>query len=93
MQQVNKPESVLLKKTIKRTRNPLETFLETSRPQQLNHHSSHAVSTWCVSVTYLHKVVDGFEVCQVVVGHVHTDAEVEASVAPVNDLEVPELWE
>lgn len=37
--------------------------------------------------------MDGFEVCQVVVGHVDTDAEVETSVAPVNDLKVPELWE
>lgn len=41
--------------------------------------------------THLHEVVDGLQVGQVVVVHVHADAEVEAGVASVNDLEVPEL--
>lgn len=40
---------------------------------------------------HLHKVVDGLQVRQVVVVDVHADAEVEASIASVNDLEVPEL--
>lgn len=40
---------------------------------------------------HLHKVVDGLQVGQVVVVDIHTDAEVEAGVASVNDLEVPEL--
>lgn len=42
--------------------------------------------------THLHEVVDGLQVGQVVVIDVHADAEVEASVASVNDLKVPELW-
>lgn len=41
--------------------------------------------------THLHEVVDGLQVGQVVVVDVHADAEVEAGVASVNDLEVPEL--
>lgn len=41
---------------------------------------------------HLHEVVDGLQVGQVVVVDVHADAEVEAGVASVNDLEVPELW-
>lgn len=41
--------------------------------------------------THLHEVVDGLQIRQVVVVDVHTDAEVEAGVASVNDLEVPEL--
>ena len=36
--------------------------------------------------------MDGFQVGQVVVVDIHADAEVEAGVASVNDLEVPELW-
>ena len=43
------------------------------------------------SVSYLYKVVDSLEVCQVVISHVHTNAEVQTSITPVNDLEVPEL--
>lgn len=42
-------------------------------------------------VCYLYKVVDSLEVCQVVIGHVHTNAKVQASITPVDDLEVPEL--
>jgi len=44
-----------------------------------------------VLVEHLHKVVDGLEVVQVVVAHVHTDAKVEAGVPPVDDLEVSKL--
>lgn len=43
-------------------------------------------------VTYFHEVMDGLEIGQIVVVDVHADAEVEASVASVDDLEVPELW-
>lgn len=42
-------------------------------------------------VSYLYKVVDSLEVCQIVIRHVHTNAEVQTSITPVNDLEVPEL--
>lgn len=44
-----------------------------------------------VSVIYLHKVVNALQVCQVVVCHIHTDTEVQTSIAPIDDLEVPEL--
>lgn len=43
-------------------------------------------------VIYLDKVVDSFKVCQVVVGHVHANTEVQTSVTSVDDLEVSELW-
>lgn len=43
-------------------------------------------------VTHFHEVMDGLEIGQIVVVDVHADAEVEASVASVDDLEVPELW-
>lgn len=36
--------------------------------------------------------MDGLKIGQIVVVDVNADAEVEASVAPVDDLEVPELW-
>lgn len=41
--------------------------------------------------TYLHEVVDGLQVGQVIVIDVHADAEVEACIASVDDLKVPEL--
>lgn len=40
---------------------------------------------------YLDEVVNGLQVSQVIVGHIHTNAEVEAGVPPVNDFEVSEL--
>ncbi len=43
--------------------------------------------------SYLDEVVNGFQVEQVVVGHVDADAEVESRVASVNDLVVAELHE
>lgn len=43
-------------------------------------------------LTHLYEVVDGLEIGQIVVVDVHADAEVEASIASVDDLEVPELW-
>lgn len=43
-------------------------------------------------VRYLYKVVDSLEVCQIVISHVHTNAEVKTSITPVDDLKVPELW-
>lgn len=48
-----------------------------------------------VLVEHLDKVVDRLQVAQVVVVHVHADAEVQPSVAAVDYLEVPELklWE
>jgi len=45
-----------------------------------------------MSKIYLNKVVNSFQVSQVIVCHIHTDAEVQAGVPPVNDLEVSELW-
>lgn len=42
--------------------------------------------------THLHKVVDGLQIGQVVVIDIHADAEVQASIASVDDLKVPELW-
>lgn len=45
--------------------------------------------TTCVN--YLHKVVNSFKVRQVVVGHVHANTEVQASITSVDDFEVPEL--
>lgn len=44
-------------------------------------------------VTYLYEVVDSLEVRQVVISHIHTDTEVQASITTVNNLEVPELCE
>lgn len=46
-----------------------------------------------MSFNYLYKVVNSLQVRQVVISHVHTNAEIQPSVTPVNDLEVPELWE
>lgn len=43
-------------------------------------------------LTHFYEVVDGLKIGQIVVVDVNADAEVEASVAPVDDLEVPELW-
>jgi hypothetical protein len=43
-------------------------------------------------LTHFYEVVDGLEIGQIVVVDIHADAEVEASVASVDDLEVPELW-
>ena len=42
-------------------------------------------------ITYLYKVVDGFQVEQVVITNINTEAEVEACVAAVHNLEVAEL--
>lgn len=42
--------------------------------------------------THLHEVVDRLQIGQIVVVDVHADAEVEAGIASVNDLKVPELW-
>jgi hypothetical protein len=43
--------------------------------------------------TDLDKIMNGLEVEEVVVGHVDTDAEVEAGVTSVDDLVVSELDE
>lgn len=75
-------------------RNHQQTFLKMIGPWEPNHHSWLAKSLHHVlCVSYLHEVVDSLEVCQVVIGHVHTNAEVQTSITPVNDLEVSELWE
>lgn len=42
-------------------------------------------------VCYLDKVVNAFQVRQVVVCHIHANTEVQAGIAPVDDLEVSEL--
>jgi len=42
-------------------------------------------------IGHLHEVVNGLEVEEVVVWDVDTDAEVEAGVAPIDDLVVPKL--
>jgi hypothetical protein len=39
----------------------------------------------------LNKVVDGLQVVEIVVINIHTDAEVETSIAPVDNLEVSKL--
>ena len=44
-----------------------------------------------VLVEDLNKVVNGLEIIEVIVIHVDTDAEVQSSVAPVDNLKVPEL--
>lgn len=44
-----------------------------------------------VFVEHFDKVVNGFEIAQVVIIHVHTDAEIQASIAAINDFEVAEL--
>lgn len=46
-----------------------------------------------VFVENFHKIVNRFKITQVVIVHVHTDAEVETSVATINDFEVAELEE
>lgn len=42
-------------------------------------------------ITYLYKVVNGFQVEQVVVTNINTEAEVEPCIAAVHYLEVAEL--
>lgn len=44
-----------------------------------------------VLVEHLDKVVDGLQVAQVVVVHVHADAKIQPSVPPIDYLKVPEL--
>lgn len=44
-----------------------------------------------VLVENLHEVVNGFEIAQVVIVHVDTDAEVETSIATINNFEIAEL--
>lgn len=41
--------------------------------------------------SYLDEVVDPLEVCQVVIGHIYTNTEVQTGITPVDDLEVSEL--
>lgn len=53
---------------------------------------SNRLSNISACIIYLDKVVDPFKVRQVVVGHVHANAEVQTSITSVDDLEVPELW-
>jgi len=44
-----------------------------------------------VFVQNLYKIMDSFQVKQVVVGHINTNAEIEASVSPIYDLEISEF--
>lgn len=44
-----------------------------------------------VFVQHFHEIVNGFEITQVVIVDVYTDAEIQASVAAINDFEVAEL--
>lgn len=46
-----------------------------------------------VFVQHLHKVVDRFQVTEIVIIHVNANAEVKTSISSVDDLKVPELWE
>ena len=43
------------------------------------------------AISYLHKVMDALQVGQVIICDIHTDAEVQACIPPVDDLEIPEL--
>lgn len=44
-----------------------------------------------VFVEDFHEIVNGFEITQVVIVHVDTDAEVETSIATINNFEIAEL--
>jgi hypothetical protein len=44
-----------------------------------------------VLVQYFYKVVDGFQIAEVIVINIHANAEVETSVSPVHDFEIPKL--
>lgn len=44
-----------------------------------------------VFVQNFYKIVDGFEIAQVVIIHVHTYAEIEACIAAINDFKVAKL--
>lgn len=44
-----------------------------------------------VLIENFNKVVNGFQVDEVVVGNINTDAKIEASVTTVDNLEVTEL--
>lgn len=46
-----------------------------------------------VFVENFDEIVNRFEITQVVIIHVHTDAEIEASISAVYDFEVSELKE
>lgn len=39
-----------------------------------------------VVIQDLHKQMDGLQVCQLIVSHVHTEAEVQPRIPPVDDL-------
>lgn len=42
-------------------------------------------------IEHFDKVVNGLQVCQVVVTHINADTEIKPCIAPIHDLEVPEL--
>ena len=44
-----------------------------------------------VFVENLYKIMDSFQIKQVVVGHIDANAEIKASVSPIYDLEISEL--
>ena len=48
---------------------------------------------WCGLNCYLDKVVNGLKVEKIIVRYVDTNAKVEASVSPVNDLEASKFDE
>jgi len=41
--------------------------------------------------SYLDKIVDSFQIEQIIVSNIHTNTEVETSVSTVNDFEVAKL--
>lgn len=46
-----------------------------------------------VFIQNLHKIVNSLQITQVVIVNVNTDAEVESSIAAINDFKVAELEE
>jgi hypothetical protein len=44
-----------------------------------------------VFVEHFHEIMNRLEITQIVIIHVHTDAEIQASVAAIDDFEVAKL--
>ena len=43
--------------------------------------------------SYLHKIVNGLQVVQIVIVYIHTETEVKTSISPVHNLEITKLRE
>lgn len=47
-----------------------------------------------IFIQHFHKVMNRFEIAQVVIIDVHTNAEIQTSIASIDDFKVPELkWD